>query len=72
MATQRQKERKKRTLARLEQSLTSGKKPLRVESKRKDKGYKTSNIETVAHTEQDKKRISTEITNLKIKLGLAV
>jgi len=71
MATQRQKDRKKRTLERLKQVLATGKKPVRVENKKRSKGYSTSTTQTTAHTEQDKTRIGKEIHNLEKKLGLA-
>lgn len=70
MATQRQKERKTRTLARLEATLLTGRKPLRIENKRRKKGYNTSPSETVPMTDSDKKRVGNEIDNLKKALGL--
>jgi len=71
MATQRQKDRKTRTLARLEATLITGKKPVRVENKKRKKGYSTS-LNLTAHTDVDKKRITGEINNLKKKLGMGV
>lgn len=69
MATQRQNERKKRTLVRLEAQLLSGKKPARILSEKSKKG-KTSLSETVPLNDSDKKRLTTEITNLKTKLHI--
>jgi len=69
MATKHQKARKAKTLARLEAYLIAGKKPVRVENKKRKKGYSTSLKETVPFNDQDKNRINTEITNLKKALG---
>jgi hypothetical protein len=71
MATQRQKDRKTRTLARLEATLIAGKKPVRVENKKRKKGYSTSVTQTIPHNDVDKKRINGVINNLKKKLGMA-
>lgn len=71
MATQRQKERKQRTLNRLKDVLVNGKKPVRIENKKRSKGYSTSTTDNVALTDSDKNRIGKEIHNLEKKLGLA-
>ncbi len=69
MATQQQNKRKASTLLRLEAQLTSGLKPLRIQDGKSKKG-KTSLTETVALTDQDKKRLNNEISNLKTKLHI--
>lgn len=71
MATQRQKERKQRTLNRLKEVLVNGKKPVRIENKKRSKGYSTSTTDSVALTDSDRNRIGKEIHNLEKKLGLA-
>jgi len=68
MATQRQKQRKTGSLARLEAQLASGVKPKRIENKQRKKGYSTTS-DTVALNESDKKVLSTQIDNLKKALG---
>lgn len=71
MATQRKKQRQARELQRLEERLSKGTKPERIESTKRKKGYITTS-KSVPMSDGDKKILSSTITNLKKALGQAV